>query len=146
MSAVGPGGGSSESARAFALGERSGSAAEAALTAVMTATVAARSSVVFISFIFLLCAALRRFVHILYYAASAGIPRYFSEGGRKDERSETGTPRGEEAEPKETERLMHSDRTEDQVPGLSVNCHDAELREQTVAEQARFTEEDGLAM
>src|SRR5689334_9876483 len=74
MSVALPGTFRSESARALPLGECSGSAAEAVLTTVRRATAAARSSVVFISFIFLLCAALRRFVHVLGYAARRGIP------------------------------------------------------------------------
>jgi hypothetical protein len=67
----------------LARGDRSGPAAEAELTAVKAATVAARSSVVFISFIFLLRAALSRVVHALGYATGRSIPQHFSTGEEK---------------------------------------------------------------
>jgi hypothetical protein len=78
MSVVEPGTVRRESANAFPLGECNGSVAEAELKAVRRATVAARSSVVFITLIFLRCAALRRLVHALEYAGGGKIPHEMS--------------------------------------------------------------------
>src|SRR4030095_5169887 len=119
MSVVLPGTVRRESASAFALGESSGSAAEAALTAVRTATVAARSSIVFMSFIF-------PFVRLSPLCSRPWIrrgrknPSWILSWGEKG-RGEAAVPGREEAQPMGGERLLHPNRTEDETPGPGVN-------------------------